>query len=230
VQVIHNGQAVVAQAPIGPGVAGYDPNFHSTATEYNPAKAKALLDMYGYLDRDGDGCREAPDGKPLIVTFSSQPTLLDNQFDLLWAKSMKAIGICMRFNKQRWPDLTEATRLGTVQMRESKWQADYADADNFLQLLYGPNTGESNDARFRLPQYDRLYEKARQLRDTPERDALYRQMTQLVLVYAPWKLGVHRLFTHLAHPWVIGYKKHPFVLTQYRYLDIDLGKQHQALQ
>ena len=230
IQIIHNGQAIVAQAPIGPGVAGYDPDFHTTATDYNPAKAKALLDMYGYLDRDGDGCRDLPDGGALAVTFSSQPTQLDNQFDLLWSKSMRAIGICLRFNKQRWPDLTEATRLGSVQMREVKWQADYPDADNFLQLLYGPNTGASNDARFRLPQYDRLYEKARRLPDSLERDQLYREMTRLVLVYAPWKLGVHRIFTHLTQPWLIGYKKHPFVLTQFRYLDIDLELRRKALQ
>ena len=55
-------------------------------------------------------------------------------------------------------------------------------------------------------------------------------MIKLVLVYAPWKMGVHRVFTHLTHPWVIGYKKHPIVLTQFRYLDIDVEKQHKALQ
>ena len=230
VQVIHGGQATPAYSPIGPGVVGYDPDFRTSATEYNPAKAKALLDMYGYVDRNGDGCREQPDGRPLVVEYSSTPTLLDNQFDLLWQKSMRAIGICMKFNKQRWPDLTEATRLGTLQMRESKWQADWPDADSFLQLLYGPNIGQANDARFKLPEYDRLYEKARLLPDSPERNDLYRQMIKLVLVYAPWKMGVHRVFTHLTHPWVIGYKKHPIVLTQFRYLDIDVEKQHKALQ
>jgi ABC-type transport system substrate-binding protein len=227
--VIRNGQAVLAQSPIAPGVAGYDPDFHSSATEYNPAKAKALLDMYGYIDRDGDGCREMPDGKPLHVTASSEPTLLNNQMDLLWYKSMRAIGVCMSFNKQRWPDLLKAARLGQFQIRYDAWAADYPDADNFLQNLYGPNVGQTNFARFRLPQFDRLYEQARQLPDSSERNALYREMTRLMLVYAPWKLGVHRIMTHLTHPWVIGYKKHPIVLTQFRYLDIDVAKQKQAL-
>lgn len=227
--VIRNGQAVLAQSPIAPGVAGYDPDFHSSATEYNPAKAKALLDMYGYIDRDGDGCREMPDGKPLHVAASSEPTLLNNQMDLLWYKSMRAIGVCMSFNKQRWPDLLKAARLGQFQIRYDAWAADYPDADNFLQNLYGPNVGQTNFARFRLPQFDRLYEQARQLPDSPERNAMYREMTRLMLVYAPWKLGVHRIMTHLTHPWVIGYKKHPIVLTQFRYLDIDVAKQKQAL-
>jgi oligopeptide transport system substrate-binding protein len=228
-KVVRNGQAIVAESPIGPGVAGYDPDFRSSATEYSPAKAKALLDLYGYIDRDGDGCREMPDGKPMRIQASSQPTLLDNQLDLLWYKSMRAIGICMSFNKQRWPDLLKAARLGQFQIRYDAWYADYPDADNFLQNLYGPNIGQTNIARFKLPQFDRLYEQARQLPDSPERNVLYREMTRLMLVYAPWKLGVHRIMTHLTHPWVIGYKKHPVVLTQFRYLDIDVAKQKAAL-
>jgi ABC-type transport system substrate-binding protein len=51
--VVRKNQAIRAQGPIGPGVAGYDANFRTAAAEYNPAKAKALLDMYGYIDRDG---------------------------------------------------------------------------------------------------------------------------------------------------------------------------------
>jgi oligopeptide transport system substrate-binding protein len=225
VQIIRSSQVIAAQSPIGPGVAGYDPNFRSSATEYNPAKAKALLDTYGYIDRNGSGCRSLPDGKPLVVEFSSTPTLLDNLYDQLWYKSMQGIGICMKFNKQRWPDLLKATKLGTLQMKISAWQADWPDADNFLQLLYGPNAGQANDSRFKLPEFDRLFEKSGALPDSPARNALYREMIRLFLVYAPWKLGVHRIFTHLTQPWVIGYKKHPIVLTQFRYLDIDVAKE-----
>ncbi len=55
IRIPRKNQAIPAHSPIGPGAAGYDPDFRSTATEYNPAKAKALLDMYGYTDCDGDG-------------------------------------------------------------------------------------------------------------------------------------------------------------------------------
>ena len=64
---MRRGQAIPAQSPIGPGRAGYDPAFKSEMSEYNPAKAKALLDMYGYVDRDGDGWRDLPDGRPLML-------------------------------------------------------------------------------------------------------------------------------------------------------------------
>jgi ABC-type transport system substrate-binding protein len=55
IAILRKGQAIAAETPYAPGVAGYDPNFHTTANEYDPAKAKALLDMFGYVDRDGDG-------------------------------------------------------------------------------------------------------------------------------------------------------------------------------
>ena len=41
-----------------PSTSGYDPAFKSEMSEYDPAKAKALLDMYGFVDKDGDGWRE----------------------------------------------------------------------------------------------------------------------------------------------------------------------------
>ena len=224
IQILRKNQAIPAQSPIGPEVAGYDPNFKSPFAAYNPAKAKALLDMFGYVDRDGDGYRELPNGKQLTLEYGSSTTLIDRQFDELWKKSMNAIGIRMIFKKAKWPDLLKQSKLGKLQIKGSAWAADYPDADNFLQLLYGPNAGQANDARFKLPAFDRLYEQARRLPDSPERNHLYREMTQLMLVYAPWKLGVHRVASNLAQPWVVGYKPHPILHSLWKYIDIDVAR------
>jgi len=226
--VVRKGQAILAQTPIGPGVAGYDPDFRNPFAEYNPAKAKALLDMFGYIDRNGDGYRERPDGRPLSVEYASSPDAANRELDELWKKSMDAIGVMLTIKKAKWPDLLKMSKLGKIQMRGYAWYADYPDADNFLQLLYGPNSGQSNDARFRLPEFDRLYEKAKKLPDSPERNLLYQQMTRLMVVYAPWKLGMHRIETFMTHPWVIGYRKHPIMLFNLRYLDVDVGLQRKA--
>ena len=51
-----------------------------TATTTRRAR-KALLDLYGYVDRDGDGWRDLPDGKPLVIVRSTQPEQLDREFD-----------------------------------------------------------------------------------------------------------------------------------------------------
>jgi hypothetical protein len=61
--------------------------------------------------------------------------------------------------------------------------------------------------------------------DGPERNELYREMNRLLLAYAPWRLGVHRIYNHLIYPWVKGYKKHPIFYTNYKWLDIDVAAQ-----
>jgi ABC-type transport system substrate-binding protein len=221
--IARKGQAIPAESPIPPDVAGYDPNFRSIAQEYSPAKAKALLDMYGYVDRDGDGYREMPDGSPLILEFGSPPDQQTQPLDELWKKCMDAIGIHIRFLKEKWPDLNKKGKLGKIQVGSFyAWHADYPDADNFLQLLYGPNAHQSNYANFKLPEFDRLYEKAKLMPDSPERTQIYNEMTRIMLVYAPWKLGVHRIWTHLNHPWLLNYKKHPIMHQGWKYLDVDL--------
>ena len=73
----------------------------------------------------------------------------------LWSKSMADIGIRIEATAVQFADLLNDKRVGKFQMAGSAWIADYPDAQNFLQLLYGPNTGQSNEARFKLPEYDR---------------------------------------------------------------------------
>jgi oligopeptide transport system substrate-binding protein len=229
-KIIRKGLGVKAQTPIPPGVAGYDPDFRSPTGLYDPARAKALLDTYGYVDRDGDGYRELPDGRALTIEYASPNDSFGRQYDELWQKCLRAIGIRMSVRAGRVPDLRKAARLGKLQMRTDAWRADYPDGENFLQLLYGPNTGQVNYARFQLPEYDRLYEQARNLPDSPERQKLYRRMIGLMLVYAPWKLGIHRQRPALVHPWVLGYKKHPNSAVPWRYLYIDAAIRRRAAQ
>jgi ABC-type transport system substrate-binding protein len=228
IAVIRKREAAPAEQPIAPGVAGYDPAFRNPFNVYDPSRAKALLDLFGYTDRDGDGYRERPDGSPLAIELASTPSLLDRQYDELWKKSMDAIGIRVTFRKAPWPDLLAAAQLGKLQMRTIGWLANIPDADNFLQLLYGPNAGQNNDARFKLPAYDRIYRQAKQLPDSPERDALYYELTRLAVTYAPWKLGIYRIESYLAQPWVVGYKPHPTMRSVLRYVDVDLEKQPAA--
>jgi ABC-type transport system substrate-binding protein len=221
--IVRKGQAIRAESPVPPGAAGYDPNFRSIADEYNPAKAKALLDMFGYLDIDGDGYRELPNGTPLTLEIGSPPDAATRLLDEVWRKSMDAIGIRITFKKAKWPDLNKEGKAGTLQIGSFlAWHADYPDGDNFLQMLYGPNSHQSNYANFRLPEFDALYEKARRMPDSPERTHLYQEMTRLFLAYAPWRLGVYRIRSHFTHPWLLNFKKHPILHQGWKYLDIDL--------
>jgi oligopeptide transport system substrate-binding protein len=226
IRILRKGQALGAESPIPPGVVGYDPDFHSDTQEHDVAKAKALLDMFGYVDRDGDGYREQPDGTPLVIGHKFNATGQEfRQLAELFVKSLKEVGLKVDPVAVQFGDLLKDKKVSNYVTAQSAWIADYPDAQNFLQLLYGPNTGQSNEAEFKLAAYDRLYEKSLGFPDGEERNKLYRDMTRLLLAYAPWRLGVHRIFNHLQYPWVKGYKKHPILYTNYKYLDIDVAAQ-----
>jgi ABC-type transport system substrate-binding protein len=124
-----------------PRRSGYDPNFRTTANEYNPAKAKALLDMFGYIDRDGDGYREMPDGTPLELKYNSSPTARDQEIDELWKRSMDDIGVRISVRKAKWPDLLKESYAGKLMMWQLGGTASAPDADTWLSSLYGPNAG-----------------------------------------------------------------------------------------
>lgn len=220
IRILRKGQAIRAQGPIPPGVQGYDPEFRSPTLEYSPSKARALLDMFGFVDRDGDGYRERPDGSRLELELATRPDQEARQYDELWRRCMDAVGLRIRFRKSLFADLVRESNAGTLQMWNLSWSAGSPDGDFWMGLFYGPNTAKSNDSRMRLPAFDRLYERSRTLPDSPERTRLYQEMTKLLLVYAPWVFHVHHISTHLTQPWVKGYKKHPFKPTNWRYLDI----------
>ncbi len=95
-------QAALAQSPFPPFTFGFDEKFKSTMSEYDPLKAMALLDMYGYTDKDGDGWRDLPNGKPLVISFSSEPVGFQRERLEVWRKSMAAIGIKLEFKMAKW--------------------------------------------------------------------------------------------------------------------------------
>lgn len=221
INVIRSGGAVKAESAIPPGVAGFDPAFRSGQSVYDPARARALLDVYGYLDRDGDGYREFPDGRPLVIEMGNQPDNTSKQFGELWRKNLDAIGLRVEFRIAKWPDLNKQAKLGQLPMWQLSWSADYPDGENFLQSLYGPNVGQSNNANFQYAPFDALYDRARRMPPSAERDQLYAEMNRIVAAYAPWLPQTHRLRSELSHAWLLGYRKHPMYNQVWKYLDID---------
>jgi ABC-type transport system substrate-binding protein len=221
IKVVRNGQAIEAVYPIPPGVVGHDPSW-KPGLVHDRAGANALLDKFGY-QRGADGWRAQPDGKPLVVRLSSRPDSLGRQQDELWKKSLDAIGVRMEVHKDKFPELLKAEKQCKLQMRVAAWIADYPDGDNFMQLLYGPNTYQSNNACAKIPEYDRLYERTQKTPPGPERDRLYREMTRLIEAYAPWRLTISRYRNMLVSPRVAGYKRHPILHAHWQYLDVPPG-------
>ncbi|URI10404.1 ABC transporter substrate-binding protein [Aquincola tertiaricarbonis] len=230
IRLVRGGQAVPAQSPIAPMTWGYDPAYKSEMGDHDPARAKALLDLYGYRDVDGDGWREQPDGQPLEIEYATQPDQQSRKLIELWEKNMREVGIRMRFKTAKWPENLKAARAGQLMMWGVGWSATRPDGDTFLALGYVGNKGSANLARFDLPAFNRLYERQRTLPDGPERAAEMARARDLMVVYVPYKIHLHRIFTDLAQPWLIGYHRNIFVRDFWKYVDIDPVKQSEAVR
>jgi ABC-type transport system substrate-binding protein len=218
IRVIRNGQAIEAKFPIPPGVVGHQAGWQS-GIRYDPAGANALLDRFGYK-RGADGYRTLPDGAPLLIRYSSRPDTLGRQQDELVKKSFDAIGVRIDVHKDKFPELLKLEKRCKLMSRTASWIADYPDGDNFMQLLYGPNTFQSNNACAKIPEYDALYAKSVQTPPGPERDRLYGEMARLIEAYAPWRLTISRYRNMLVQPRVQGYRKHPILHSQWQYIDV----------
>ena len=227
IRVIRLGQAMPATQPIPPNVVGHDPAFKGNAS-YDIAGAKALLDKFGYVDRDGDGWRDLPDGKPLKLTLASDPSAIYRQFDELWQRSMSAVGIRIEFIKQKFPDTLKMALAGQLQMWSLGNTLSNDAGNGMLDLLYGPHKGMSNLSRFDLPEFNALYDRAERMSNGPERVELFRRMSALVTAYAPWVLHAYRIENIVVHPWVLGYKYHTFDPHPWMYFDLDVEKRKAA--
>jgi ABC-type transport system substrate-binding protein len=230
IRIIRQGQGIPATQTIAPMLLGHDPKM-PRLNAFDPAAARALLDRFGYKDRDGDGYRDLPDGKPLLLHLGTPPDTQGRQFDEVWKRSMDAIGIRIEFIKQKWPDLLKMSQAGKLQMWQVGRSQGTRDGGTGLEILASKNIANTmNDSRFSLPEFDRLFEQSRLLPDSPERTALYRKMSELALAYAPLVLGIYRYENLVAYPWVQGFKRNVFMAHPWKYLDIDTAKRNESMQ
>ena len=220
IRIVRRGMAIPAQSPIKPHTSGYDPKFKSEHSEYNPARAKALLDMYGYVDRNGDGWRELPDGSPLVLRQSTQPDQQSRQLNELWQKNMTAVGLKIEFLPAKWPENLKAARAGKLQMWGVASLAAGGDGQGILERFYGPSAGQGNLARFNLPAFDAVFDQLTALPDGPERQAMFDKAKRLVVAYVPYKLHCHRIVADMMTREVQGYRRPVYWLEWWHMVDV----------
>jgi ABC-type transport system substrate-binding protein len=223
IRLVRSSQAIPGQSIVGPQTWGYDPAFKSEMSEFSRAKAMALLDLHGYVDRNGDGWREQPDGQPLLIEYATQSDAQSRALYEQWQINMNAIGIRMVARIAQWPEHLKASRAGKLTMWGVGWSTG-PDAEDFLVLGYGPNKGQANHARFDLPEFNALFERQRVLPNGPERLALIDQAKRLMVAYMPYKVHAHRIWADMAQPWVKGYHRNIFVREFWKYVDVDMDE------
>jgi len=228
IRIARHGQAIPAQSILPPLVEGYRGDLRTEMSDFDLSRANALLDTFGYLDRDGDGWRERPDGRPLVLELLSQSDQATRQLDTLWKKNMDALGLRLVLKIAQWPENLKAARSGKFTIWRVGSSAASPDGQGALERAYGPSVGKGNLARFRLAAFDRLYEQLKIVPSGPERQALFERSSALMVAYMPYRVSVHRILTDLHYPWLNGYRRPPFWLDWWQFVDVDAAAQRQA--
>ncbi len=213
------GLAVKAEMVIPDGVVGHDPNYRSSIA-YDPALANKLLDRFGYK-RGADGYRTLPDGSPLLLKMSTEPSAKNMVFSEIWKRGLDKVGIRTDFKVSNFADNLRAATECKLMMWNASWNADYPEGDNFMQLLYGPNAGQGNQGCYNSPAFDALYVKARALPPGPERNQVYIEMNRQMEADTPWVLATSRLRSWVIRPWIKGFQRHPILQADWMYLDVE---------
>jgi ABC-type transport system substrate-binding protein len=219
IRVMYAGEAEPATQLLPPHTAGHDPK-RKPSTPYDPAAARALLDRFGWRDRDGDGWRETPEGKPFTLVHSSTPDSWSREADTLWMKSMEAIGIRMRVNTAPFPDLLKQSLAGQLPMFNMGYRALDPSGYEILSTLWGKSSPDTNRSRFKLAEYDEAYEAFLRTPPGPARNALVYKMSDLAVAYAPMSFQLYSISNVFVQPWVKGYAPSPFGFS-WKYLDVD---------
>ncbi|MEO7335151.1 MAG: ABC transporter substrate-binding protein [Caldimonas sp.] len=219
VEYAYDGLATVAQGPILPYCSYYDASFKSECGDYDPGRARALLDVYGYRERNGQ--RETPDGTPVVLTIATQADQRSRRIAEVMSKNLKALGIGMRSQVAQWPENLKAGRAGKLQMWYVGGYASSPDPGDSFARMDSRQIGGQNMSRVRLPALDALYDQMQRLPDGPERGAVFAEATRLALAYMPYKFSIQRLSLDMTWPQLVGYRRPVFWLEWWHQVDID---------
>jgi len=224
-RVVQGGDGIPATQLLPPGVDGHDAG--QKRTQYDPVAARALLDRFGYVDRDGDGYRERPDGSPLVVTQNTTPDTLARETGQLWLASMKAIGLRMQINSAPFAELLKQANAGQLQMFDLGYRSPTPSGFAILTTLWGKAPPDTNHSRFRNADYDAGYESFLRTPPGPARNAIAKKMSDLVVAYAPIVYRTYPVGNAFVQPWVRGYFPSAFGFN-WKYVDIDPSKRSAA--
>ena len=211
----------MAQGPTLPHTSAFDSKLKTECGDYDPARARALLDLYGFLDKDGDGWRERPDGSPLVLRVSTQTQARDRKISEVVNNCMKVLGIRIQHAIAQWPENLKAARSGTYQVWSVGGSSASPDSAGAFQKYDSRQIGGQNMGRVRLPQLDRVYDRIQILPDGPERLAAFREAERIGLAYMPYKYVINRDSLDMTQKHVVGYRRPVFWQDWWHYVDID---------
>jgi len=239
IQIFTNGRALPSHSPIPPGIFGYEegenginPYVYNWDTE-NGAVRKSLDEARRLLVEAGYPGGKDKEGRPLIIGFDNAWTDSDAIPRLSWLrKKLEVIGVTLDIRTTDYNRFRDKARSGNFQILSWGWIADYPDPENFLFLLYGPNSEAkydgANTANYDNPEYNYLFEQMRSMENNPERLAIIRRMKHILQRDAPWVFGYHPKSFGLYHEWARNVKPREIGLGGLRYFRVEASTREQS--
>jgi ABC-type transport system substrate-binding protein len=235
ISIFANGRGLAAQGPLAPGIFGYregragiNPvvyDWRDGGPRRKPlAEARRLLAEAGYA-----GGRDAKTGQPLVLYLDTVARGPGDKAQFDWyRRQFDKLSIQLEIRTTDWNRFQEKIRKGSTQMFRLGWNADYPDPENFLFLLYGPQSraksqGE-NAANYENPEYDALFRQVKDMANSPQRQRLIDRMIEIVRRDAPWIWGIHPKEYTLRHSWVSNDKPNNMARNNVKYLRVDAAK------
>jgi oligopeptide transport system substrate-binding protein len=168
------------------------------------------------------------DGKiPVIKVDLSDSSYARNMAEFA-RRQFARIGVRIEPVYNDWPTLQQKVHNKLSQIYTMGWHADYYDSETFLQLYYSPNIKKgTNNTNYSNPEYDKLFERARVMFDSPERTKLYAEMIHLVGEDCPVLLLSQPQTYLLCYAWYRNVLQHPigYGFGKYRRIDVELRRQ-----
>lgn len=156
--------------------------------EYSPEKAMELLDQHGFIDVDGDGMREDPDGNKMQLRCAVIEGSYKDQA-LIVQKNCKDIGLdidLMFMDSARQSEVMDIENGVDADLYFWGWTGDYQDPNFILYVMTTDAIGDSSDCNWSNEEYDELYKKQSITIDYDERMDIVHKMQEIVYDEAPY--------------------------------------------
>ncbi len=192
-ETFYHGLAEVFPGVIPPVVPEFDPALPDASITRDVERARRRLDAVGWttdsLPTLTYGYIATVQQRQMFEQLRAQLGDIGYPVDRLVPETFATFG-----------DYSRALSNSRLDLFYLAWTLDYPDAQNTLQLFYGPNASPgSNTFNYRNPEFDALYEKSRTMQPGPERTALYRRMNRMVVDDCVAISGLSRTRIHLWH-------------------------------
>ncbi|NUM89684.1 MAG: hypothetical protein HUU37_10805, partial [Bdellovibrionales bacterium] len=212
IRLFLNCRGVKATSIVPPVIAGHVAR-EKLEGDFNLEEAKKYLAQAGF-----------PGGKglaPIKFDLRGSSTSSRQQAEYV-AKSMAAIGVPIEVVVNTFPAYLEKEKNGNLQFFFGGWSADYPDAENFMQLLYGKNASPGpNASNWINREYDALYEKIAKMAPSPARSAMIKRAEDIAFRDAVWSMLYYPIRFSLRHGWLRNYRPNSMISNDLKYIDVD---------